>query len=335
MTEARMIVGIRGSGIAATTCAYLLNGAGLRVASEAAHRAPVPTILLSDPALALLRDVFGQPGLFADSPRIKRRVVAWGGAPVVVPHGAALASEDAVQAALARDETVAAGDPGDFTIHAAPPMPLGEMRVFGDRNAVATKVQLRDPACSQEGQVEAVSDGWLFLVPAGAGEGWLLGVGGTLDDLLAQSGLIAPVVDAIGAVSMPFLAAPRLHLPLCGDDWLACGTAALGFDPICGDGTAQSVREAILASAVLIGIAEGGDAAALLTHYQSMLIAAMRRHLLLCAQFYASGGTGDWWRAQHDALMDGHRWCTGLLAKMPEPGFVLDGVRLLPRRQAA
>jgi len=335
MTEPRMIVGIRGSGIAATTCAHLLNGAGLRVASEAAHRAPVPTILLSDPALALLRDIFGQSGLFADSPRIKRRVVAWGGAPVVVPHGAALASEDAVQAALARDETVATGDPGDFTIHAAPPMPLGEMRVFGDRNAVATKVQLRDPACSQEGRVEAVSDGWLFLVPAGAGEGWLLGVGGTLDDLLAQSGLIAPVVDAIGAVSMPFLAAPRLHLPLCGDDWLACGTAALGFDPICGDGTAQSVREAILASAVLIGIAEGGDAAALLTHYQSMLIAAMRRHLLLCAQFYASGGTGDWWRAQHDALMDGHRWCTGLLAKIPEPAFVLDGIRLVARRQAA
>lgn len=335
MTEQRMIVGIRGSGIATTTCAHLLQGAGLRVASEAAHRAPVPTIMLSDPALALLRDIFGRPGLFADSPRIRRRVVAWGGAPVVVPHGAALASEDQVQAALAGEQPAAGDDPVDFTIHAAPPMPSGETRIFGDRHAVATRVRLRDPACGEEGRIEAVPNGWLFLVPAGADEGWLLGVGGTLDDLLAQSGLIAPVVDAVGAVSMPFLAAPRLHLPLCGDDWLACGTAALGFDPICGDGTAQSVREAILASAVLIGIAEGGDAAALLTHYQSMLIAAMRRHLLLCAQFYASGGIGEWWRAQHDALMDGHRWCTCLLAKMPEPAFILDGVRLLPRRQAA
>ena len=330
-----MIVGIRGSGIAATTCAHLLNGAGLRVASEAAHRAPVPTIMLSDPALALLRDIFGRPDLFADSPRIKRRVVAWGGAPVVVPHGAALASEDQVQAALAGEQPVAGDQPVDFMINAAPPLPLGEMRIFGDRNAVATEVRLRDPACNEEGRVEAVPNGWLFLVPAGPGEGWLLAVGGSLDDLLAESSLIAPVIDAVGAVSMPFLAAPRLHLPLCGDDWLACGTAALGFDPICGDGTAQSVREAILASAVLIGIADGGDAAALLTHYQSMLIAAMRRHLLLCAQFYASGGTGDWWRAQHDALMEGHLWCTGLLAKMPEPAFVLDGVRLLPRRQAA
>ena len=95
------------------------------------------------------------------------------------------------------------------------------------------------------------------------------------------------------------------------------------------------MREGILASALLIGIAEDGDRAAMLTHYESMLIAAMRRHLALCAQFYASGGTGDWWREQHDALMDGHRWCTGLLAKMPEPAFVLDRFRLVRRQQAA
>lgn len=331
-----MIVGIKGSGIAATTCAHILNEAGLRVASEAAHRPPVPSILLSDAALALVRSVFDRPDLFADSPRIKRRVVAWGGgAPVMVPHGAALASEDEVQAVLAGGKPAPRDGAVDFTIHAAPPMPCGEMHIFGDRRAVAAKVALRDPACNEEGRVEAVASGWLFLVPAGAGQGWLLGVGASLDDLLGQSRLIAPVVDAVGAASTPFLAAPRLHMPLCGEDWLACGTAALGFDPICGDGTAQSVREAILAAAVVTGIAEGQDATALLTHYQSMLIAAMRRHLLLCAQFYTTGGTGDWWRSQQEALLEGHRRCTGLLAKMPEPGFLLEGTRLVPRQQAA
>ena len=336
MTDRSMIVGIRGSGIAATTCAHLLKGVGLRVATEVVHRPLVPTIMLSDAALALLRDIFERPDLFADSPRIKRRVVAWGGgAPVVVPHGAALASEDQVQAVLAQDQPAQQHGPADFTIHAAPLMPEGETHVFGDRRAVAAKVGLRDLLCSEEGRVEAVASGWLFLVPAGAGEGWLLGVGGSLDDLLADSRLIAPVVDAVGAESTPFLAAPRLHLPLCGDDWLACGTAALGFDPICGDGTAQSVREAILAAAVVTGIAEGQDATTLLTHYQSMLIAAMRRHLLLCAQFYTTGGTGDWWRSQQEALMAGHRWCTGLLAKMPEPAFLLEGTRLVPRQRAA
>lgn len=336
-----MHVGLSGSGVAATTCAHLLAGAGFQVAMEDALRPPVPTILLSDAALALMRGLFDRPALLADRPRIDRRLVAWGGEAVTIPHGAALASEEGINDAL---KPPVAGDAPpspvdfhivDFHIHAAPPLPAGELHIFGERNALATHVRLRRATCGQEARVEAVADGWLFLVPAEAGFGWLLGVGGALDRLLAQSRLIAPVVDMLGATSTPFLAAPRIHLPLCGDDWLACGTAALGFDPICGDGTAQSVREAILASAVLVAIAEGGDRDALLTHYRSMLIAAMRRHLQICAQFYASGGQGDWWRAQHDALMQGYRQCTGLLARLPEPRFMLDGLRLVSRRQAA
>lgn len=327
-------IAIRGSGIAAKGCGHILAGAGFRVAIEERRRPSVPTIMLSEPALRLIRGVFDRPDLFADRPRVARRVVAWCGPPVTVPHCAALASAEQVQAALPSIPASEA-DPMDFTIHVAPPVPLGEMHIFGERDAVAAKVKLRDPTCAEEARIEAVGTGWLYLVPAEAGFGWLLGVGGSVDALLGQSALIAPVVDAVGATSTPFPAAPRLQLPLHGDDWLACGTAAVGFDPICGDGTAQSVREAILAAAVVMAIAEGGNRAALLTHYQSMLIAAMRRHLLLCAQFYANGGQGDWWRAQHDALMEGHYMCTSLLARLPEPRFLLDGFRLVPRQAAA
>lgn len=328
-------IAIRGSGIAASGCAHILTGAGFRVAIEHVRRPSVPTIMLSDPALELIRGVFDRPDLFSDRPRVRRRVVAWGGGPpVVVPHGAAVASEAQVQAALAVPNATF-DDPAAFTIHTAPPVPAGEMRVFGDRNAVAARVRLRDRAWAGEVRIEAVESGWLYLVLEAAEAGWLLGVGGPIDALLGQSALIAPVVDAVGAASTPFAASPRLRLPLHGDDWLACGTAALGFDPICGDGVAQSVREAILAAAVVAGIAEGGDQPALLTHYRSMLIAAMRRHLLLCAQFYANGERGEWWRAQHAALMEGHHWCTGLLAKLPEPRFLLDGFRLARRAAAA
>ncbi|QGP78847.1 hypothetical protein [Sphingobium sp. CAP-1] len=327
-------IAIRGSGIAARGCAHILTGVGLRVAIEDTHRPSVPTIMLSDPALGLIRSVFDRPDLFCDRPRIRRRLVAWGGPAVTVPHGATLTSEAGVQAALPVSSEPIDG-PTDFTIHAAPPLPLGEMRIFGERHAIAAQIRLRDPAGAEEARIEAVADGWLYLVPGQAGTGWLLGVGGPIDALLGQSVLIAPVVDAMGAATTPFLAVPRLHLPLYGADWLACGSAALGFDPICGDGAAQSVREAILAAAVVTAIAEGGDREELLSHYQAMLIAAMRRHLLLCAQFYANGGGGDWWRAQHDALMDGHRYCTALLAKLPEPRFLLDGFRLVPRQAAA
>jgi hypothetical protein len=347
-----MIVGIRGSGIAATGCAHLLRGAGLRVAHAPAPRATVPTVMLSDAALSLLRGVFDRPELFAGRPRIKRRVIAWSSAvPVVVPHEAVLLSEAEVQAELAGsgpsapedramseqgDDSI---DQSDFTIFAAPPMPEGAMRVFGERHAVAARVRLRDPACAEECRIEAVDAGWLFLVPASPDEGrlrgWLMGVGGALDDLLADSRLIAPLVEPLGSSSIPFLAAPRLAMPLIGADWLACGSAALGFDPICGDGTAQSVREAILAAAVLTEMADGGDARALRTHYQSMLIAAMRRHLSLCANFYRNGGRSDWWRGQFDALMQGYGWCTQLLADMPEPRFMLQDFRLVPRQEAA
>ncbi len=330
-----MAVAIRGSGIAASACAYLLKEAGLRVAMDAARRPPLPSMMLSETALTLMRDLFGRPDLLADAPRVRRRLVAWGGEPVMVPHDAALASESLVHRALAVQADDGAMGAPDFSIRSAPPLPAGELHMFGERHAIAARARLRDSARHEESRIEAVEAGWLFLVPAEGEEGWLLCVGGSIDALLGQSRLIAPVVEPIDGPSQAFPAAPRLHLPLVGGDWLACGTAAMGFDPICGDGAAQSVRQAILASAVVCAIVEGGDRDALLSHYQAMLIATMRRHLLLSAQFYANGGQSDWWRAQHRALMQGHGWCTGLLAKFPEPQFVLQGLRLVPRRAAA
>ena len=41
---------------------------------------------------------------------------------------------------------------------------------------------------------------------------------------------------------------------MCGPGWLSCGTAALSFDPICGDGTGHAVREGILAAAVIFAV---------------------------------------------------------------------------------
>jgi flavin-dependent dehydrogenase len=330
-----MAVAIQGSGMAANSCAYLLKGKGFRVSIEAASRPPLPSMMVSNAALALMRDLFGRPDLMADAPRVRRRLVAWGGEPVMIPHDAVLASESTFQRALAVQADDAPLGMPDFTLHAAPLLPAGELHMFGERHALVARVRLLDPACREESRIEAVEAGWLFLVPAEGDEGWLLAVGGEIDALLAQSRLIAPFVDAIEGTSHAFPAAPRLHLPLVGGDWLACGTAAMGFDPICGDGAAHSVRQAILASAVVHAIAQGEDRQALLGHYQAMLIATMRRHLLLSAQFYSNGGQGHWWRAQQDALMQGHGWCTGLLAKLPEPQFELHGLRLVRRRAAA
>lgn len=330
-----MSVAIRGEGIAANCCAHLLSRAGFATTRTAQDRAPVPAILLSDAALALLRDVFGRPDLFAERPRIERRVVAWGaGEPVALPHGAAVLSEGDLDAALGAPSTGVAA-PAAMTIHAAAPFPAGALRSFGARRAVAARVRLLHDEDRSVCWIEAVEDGWLFLIPSGGASAWLLAVGAEVENLLGQSRRVAPRVERAGEPSAAFETSPRMLTTLQGRDWLACGSAAIAFDPICGDGTAQAVREAILASAVVGAIAEGGDRDALRLHYESMMVGAMRRHLRLCAQFYASGGESDWWRAQLAGLAEGFDWCTARLARTPEPRYALRDFRLVAREMAA
>ncbi len=332
-----MRVAVHGSGVAAAVCRHLLADAGLATGSEPSPPARVPAIMLGAPALALLRDVMGQPNLLAGMPRITRRVVAWGGlGPVSVPHAAIVVSEDDLRRALDRGKATA-GDPrpADFAVHVAAPLPEGERLGFGKCEAEICRVALRDPALHEECRIEALDAGWLFLLPGGAASGWLLGFGAPLAELLAQSRLVAPVVELAAPPVGRIDTAPAMSVPLAGESWLACGSAALRFDPICGDGTAQAVREAVLAAAVVGGIAGGGERDALLLHYRSMLVAGMRRHLELCARFYADGGTGAWWAAQAKVLASGHETCTRMLARMPEPRFVLRGCALEPRLAAA
>jgi hypothetical protein len=311
--------------------------AGISVSRISAARAQVPSIMLSAQALALLRDVHGQGKLLAGASKVMRRVVAWGGRePVSLPHDGIIVSEGAIRQALEPAEREGEeGGVNGFTVFAADPLPSGEKLVFGASEALAVEVILRGDSVQQECRVEALDNGWLFLLPGNPGRGWLLAFGAAPDELLAQSRLIAPVVQLGAAIPTAFSTAPRMAVPLAGNDWLACGSAALGFDPICGDGTAQAVREAILAAAVIRGIEDGGDADALLTHYRSMLVAAMRRHLQLCVQFYRTGGQSDWWQAQAAALERGYQTCTRMLSMIPEPQFVLRGFVLEPRAIAA
>ena len=334
---------LRGGGVSIATCAHLLALDGFCLAGAAVEpRAPVPMIMLSDPALALLRDIFGQPRLFATLPRIERRVVSWGGSvSAPLPHGAAVVTGAQIEAELGLPALPAGFPPAadeahaPFAIHGAPPFPEPALRRFGRREAVAAPVTLRAGADRATCHVEATPEGWLFLIPQGANAAWLLGVGRSPEALLAQSRLIAPLIDTLGPAGARFETAPRLLDRLAGPDWIACGTAAIAFDPICGDGTAQAAREAILAAAVLAAIRDGGDRQALLGHYRAMLIAAMRRHLQVSLPFYRAGGDTPWWREQADALAQGHAWCTGQLARVPEPRFMLRGNRLFAREAAA
>lgn len=318
----------RGIGVAAAQAVLTENTLDFS-AEQGSARGAAPIVMLGEQALHLLDGLFGA-GRVTGSHPITRRIVLWNEAEAVaIPHQAlAISGKD-----LLSSLPVAQGSPKPeapyFTLHARPPK--SAMLHFGQREALAAPVTLAAGADASAVLVEAVTAGWLFLIPLGPHSAWLLSVGDTPDTLLAGSRLVAPLIEALGAVEARFETAPRVLEHLVGDDWLVVGSGALAFDPLCGDGTATATRGGILAGAVATAIAGGEVPAPLLRHYRAMLIAALRRHFAACLPFYQRGGSGVWWQEQAEATAVGHAWCTQMLAKEPEPAFVLTGSRLAPR----
>jgi hypothetical protein len=308
---------VRGDSVAAWCCVHLLTKAGFNPVVARTARPRLPAIMLSDAALVLIRDVFEKPSLFVPAHRITRRVVQWGrnARPVELEHSAAVVSERELLNELEHGlepRNLPVEGSGAFTIFASRPLPAGPVEhCFGSRTACAAAAGLRNAHDSATCWIESVAQGWLFLIPNSAGSAWLLSVGGAPETILPSSTLIAGRIASLSEASAEFPASPRIVSPLGGPDWLACGTAALAFDPICGDGTAHAVREAILASAVVRAIWSGGDANALLRHYEARLLLGFQRHLAASLNFYQSGHSGPWWDGEMALLRQGIEWCAG------------------------
>ncbi len=325
---------VRGDGVAAYCCVHLLQRAGIPVAIDRPNRTRVPAIMLSEAAVLMISDVFGRKDLFFDRPRIESRSVLWGShaEAMTLPHSAVVVSEEELLDQL-RPELAAAETAGrsDWSVFAARPLPPESVEHgFGSRTARAFSVELNNgahPSC----WAESVEDGWLFMIGSGNRKGWLLAVGGSTRNPLERSRLIAPQVDRIGEHRGEFPSFPRIVAPLCGageQSWLACGTAAMAFDPLCGDGTAYAVREAILAVAVIRAVADGAPRADLFAHYNARLTAGFHRHLRECAGFYRTGGAGEWWRGEYNAVERGLTWCSEKMSKYPAFRFRLNGFEL-------
>ena len=277
--------------------------------------------MLGGAAVTMMRDVFGQQELFQGRHQINRRVVGWGQGrePVALEHSAVVVSERELLESVDSPELSQAGDV-DWTVITSQPLPEKSIEHhFGSRMARAQGVLLAD--ASDTCWIESLDDGWLFLIPNSEKTGWLLSIG-AVD--LTQSRLIAPQVADVRGAALQFPSHPRIMQPLCGERWIACGSAAMAFDPLCGDGTANAVREAILAAAV---IRAGSDA---LPHYEARLTAGFQRHLSLCMNFYQSGGTGEWWRSERESLQDGLDWCATRARMFGPYRYQLNGFDLIP-----
>ncbi len=294
---------LRGDGLATAGCARLLQNAGWQVIRDFEARGKLPAVLLNGASQRLLVDVFGDHELLRGLHRIERRVVRWGGETLVLPHEALVVPEAEL---LHRVGCVgSAGDRGLYTIYGSR---YGqEEHSFGARIAEAVSVQLREGADEHACWVEAVEDGWLFGVAVGKGLAWLLSVGAGAEELLAQSCVIAKEVESLRVERSRFAANPRIAKQVAGEGWLACGGAALSFDPLCGEGTGHALREAILASAVLKAVEAGEAVEPLQELYASRLQGGFRRHLEQCRELYAGGGTSEWWKAELASVEEGLR----------------------------
>ncbi len=321
---------IYGRGVAACTCAHLLRTASVPVLQQGAGRARLPAIVVPGATQALIRDVFGRD-IFGGLHRIERRVVAWG--PTVpaasFAHDAVVISEQELTDRLGGGVGQEILERTEWAVIAQKPLPeLCVEHAFGTRRASAVPVVLAERADAGACVIESLEDGWLFLVPVSRERGWLLAVGGPAGSMLASSGLVVEWIAETGDQTADFAAYPRIADPPGGAGWLAGGSAAIGFDPLCGDGTGNAVREAILAAAVIRAAASGGEVAGLVAHYRSRLIAGFQRHLELCRQFYQTGGTGGWWQTELALLMQGIDWCRRELAGSPGFQYRLDGFEL-------
>lgn len=294
---------------------------GFQVRAEAVDRVGLPALMLSEKTQVLMREVFDRDELFAGLPRIETRVVAWGrdAEPRSFPHSAVIVSEQELLARLRPPTAEGQCDvPPDWTILASRPFssPSVERR-YGSRVATLVPVGLTGRAKRFTCWIESVREGWLFLIPGGEGRGWLLAVGGTHHSLLTDSRLVSKQIQNVEESSGQFPAYPAMADPFCGPGWLACGSAALSFDPLCGDGTGNAIREAILATAVIRAAVDGAREEDLREHYRSRLLAAFLRHLKVCRQFYGTAHNAPWWKTEVALIDEGIEFCHCELASAP------------------
>jgi hypothetical protein len=326
---------VRGDGVAAACCVRSLSAHDLPVSIVRAGRPKLSAVLLGEATQSLLTDLFMDQELLQGVPRIRKRVVAWGpgSQPTVLPHSALVISEhDLLERLWARIQKPIE-EPRDTAaweiISSRTENPGRGERRFGSRTAFVSNVELTTAADRESCWAESLEDGWLFLFPVHGASACLISVGGPAPSLIAQSRLIAAQLAAPITSAAEFPAYPRILSELCGSGWLACGTAAVAFDPLCGEGVANAVREAILASAVIRAAVQGSDVESLLAHYNSRLMRGFLRHLQMCQHYYSTGGTGAFWRSELQLLHLGIEWLSERLYAHPSPRYRLVGFELV------
>jgi hypothetical protein len=336
MRTMEMAVHIEGEGVAAACCAQLFSVTGQPFTSARVVRPRLGAVLLSRQTVALLDEIFPSIDLLSVGHPIQKRVVAWGPAaePVTLPHSALVISEaDLLTRLWAQVPAVAESPAGKWKLLSSASSGL-KQQAFGTRIASVARAVVNPDVDQSACWIESVDSGWLFLLPRGENEAaTLIAVGEIPGPLLGQSRVVAGLIAALEGPVAEFPAYPRIAVPLCGDGWLACGAAAIGFDPLCGEGTGNAARQAYLATAIIAALRKGEPAEDLLAHYTSRQMHGFLRHLQICLAFYQTAGSGRFWQSETAMLQQGIEWAGKVLREHGRPPtHRLVGKQLVPIR---
>jgi hypothetical protein len=332
-------VNILGEGLAACCSAHLLASGGFLLRVEPFTRSRPSRLLLSEQTQSLLRDTFTAPHLFQNAQQIRKRIVSWGNAaaPVELPHRGIVVHEQELLGELWNRVVIpkpaASTDPAWTVVSAQNGDSRARFRSFGSRVAIVGLVELTRQAEDDCCWVESLPDGWLFLLPSEPGRAALISCGYSPEKLIEQSRLIGRLVsnlDETTRTAHHHPAFPQILSELCGPHWLACGSAAMMFDPLCGEGAGHAVREALLASAVIRASAKGSPVETLLAHYATRFMHGFLKHLQVCLSFYRSGGNSHFWKTEAAALETGIAWMQERLRGQAPPRYRLVGYELQP-----
>ena len=260
----------------------------------------------------LLAALWSDPGLLAGVHRLDARAVRWNDDAAATQPGPGFTIDAAdLSARLAARLRIplVSGHQGDcdWTIDARRAEPHAQR--FGTRTAQVAHAMLRGSEDMGTCRMEAVPDGWLFLLPLGGDAAALQfvtpGSARPVPAVLAGSSLVAASLASAGAWSPPLPAMAGATLPAAAPGRLALGEAALSFDPIAGDGVGHALRGAVLAATTLDEVAKGGPAGPALARYDATLRAAMAHHLGLCVRHYRAATPGAVWDSEIVAMEQG------------------------------
>ncbi len=317
-----MQVHIEGEGVAAACCAQLFSEAEQAFSSSRIARPKLGAVMLSGQTMALLAGIFPWANLVSVGHPIQKRVVAWGEEvePITLPHSALVISEaDLLTRLWAQVRTPPPSSAGGWKFLSSS-VSAPRQQAFGTRIASVARAVLKPEVDQSACWIESVRTGWLFLLPRGGDEAaTLIAVGEGPGALLGQSRVIAGLIDLLEGSVAEFPAYPRIAVPLCGNGWLACGAAAAGFDPVCGEGTGNAARQAYLATALIAAVRAGEPVEDLLAHYTSRHMHGILRHLQMCLSFYQSAGSGEFWQSEAALLQQGIEWAWQVLREHAKP----------------